>query len=97
MNVVEEFQQRILLRSLFGSKACLFATMHNLIFCQLLEHHLARKGLNSKRLVTFLTVKVWADHFLLVLLQPDFLFTRPAQYRQAIRALLELKWNPFAP
>lgn len=68
MNVVEEFQQRILLRSLFGSKACLFATMHNPIFCKLLEHHLARKGLNSERLVTFLTIKVWTDHFLLVLL-----------------------------
>jgi hypothetical protein len=36
MNVVEEFQQRILFRSLFGSKACLFATMHNPIFCELL-------------------------------------------------------------
>ena len=96
VNVVKELQQRILLRSLFGSKACLFATVDNPIFCKLLEHHLARKGLHSESLITFLTIQVWADHFLLVLLQPDFLFTRPAQYRQAIRALLELKWNPFA-
>ena len=91
----KEFKDRelqLLNSIVFRSLALVFY----LVDSQLLNHHLAWKWLNSKRIGAVLAIRIWASSLSWIFILINFCFALLAQDGHAIGALLQLQWNKLA-